>query len=507
MADLQKIDFSPMSAEAPTALHPLAPASPSHPSLESTERRRIRARSAWALKCVAVDAATLTAAAVGSMLGAAHGGLAWSFSWWTVAFAGVAVARLRTRGLYALRIRIPVLDDLRRIAGALTLAAMAVLALRVLVGASGGTVGTVRLWVFALVYMGAGRVALYWSESKARLAGESMRPALIVGSGRVATVLARRLKERPELGLDPIGFVDDDPLSEDELEFPVLGGSDDLERLVHQFAVEQVLVTFSHSSDESLLAIVNRAEALGLAVSVVPRLYEKVPERLTVEHLGGLALMTAQPADPKGWHYAVKYAIDRVAAAVLVLLAAPILLTCALAVRLTMGRPVFFRQPRVGVDGREFGMLKFRTMRGSPSTGGEADAAWLASQMSGAEVAAHVQVEDRRTPVGSFLRKASLDELPQLLNVLKGDMSLVGPRPERTSYVRQLERSIYRYGDRHRVKSGITGWAQVHGLRGDTSLADRVEWDNFYVENFSLWLDLKILLMTVRAVLSAENAK
>jgi lipopolysaccharide/colanic/teichoic acid biosynthesis glycosyltransferase len=176
-----------------------------------------------------------------------------------------------------------------------------------------------------------------------------------------------------------------------------------------------------------------------------------------------------------------------------------VLALAALVVYLSLGRPILFRQSRVGLDGREFTMLKFRTMRGAPEEGGEADADW-ALQESHGTAPMKVSVADRSTPVGKVLRRLSVDELPQLLNVLRGNMSLVGPRPERTHYVRAFEDNVYRYGERHRVKSGITGWAQVNGLRGKTSLADRVEWDNYYIENWSLWLDVKILLFTALSV-------
>jgi len=169
-----------------------------------------------------------------------------------------------------------------------------------------------------------------------------------------------------------------------------------------------------------------------------------------------------------------------------------------LAVRLTMGRPVFFRQPRIGRDGRSFEMLKFRSMMSGGEDGKvEAQAVAPVGLAPGG-----VEGDDRRTRLGSILRRASIDELPQLINVLRGEMSLVGPRPERPEFVSQFEQSVYRYTDRHRVKSGITGWAQVNGLRGKTSIADRAEWDNFYIENFSLRLDVKILLQTAGAVLA-----
>jgi exopolysaccharide biosynthesis polyprenyl glycosylphosphotransferase len=239
--------------------------------------------------------------------------------------------------------------------------------------------------------------------------------------------------------------------------------------------------------------VVERCEQLGVSVSLVPRLFERVTERLTVEHIGGLPLLSTHRVDPKGWQFALKYTVDRMVAAFLLLLCLPVLAAAALGTLISVGRPIFFRQPRLGRDGREFEMLKFRSMR-APSEPVEL------LDLPPDTAPGGVEGDDRRTRFGTFLRRTSLDELPQLLNVLKGDMSLVGPRPERPHFARLFEENVYRYGERHRVKSGITGWAQVNGLRGKTSLSDRVEWDNFYIENWSLWLDVKILLMTVWAV-------
>ena len=215
---------------------------------------------------------------------------------------------------------------------------------------------------------------------------------------------------------------------------------------------------------------------------------------LRVEHVGALPLITCSSTDPRGWQFTVKYAIDRIVAGLILLAVSPIMLACAAAVYLSMGRPLFFRQARVGLDGEEIGVLKFRSMR-------LADPTKPAFKPADGSAPGGVEGDDRRTPVGTFLRKTSLDELPQLLNVLFGEMSLVGPRPERPEFVDEFSRSVYRYDERHRAKAGITGWSQVHGLRGQTSIADRAEWDNWYIENFSLWLDLKILIMTVFAVL------
>ena len=222
--------------------------------------------------------------------------------------------------------------------------------------------------------------------------------------------------------------------------------------------------------------------------------------RLTIEHLGAIPLIRVEQPDPRGWQFTIKYSLDRIAAAVLILLLSPLLLAIALCVRLSSAGPILFRQKRVGLDGREFTMFKFRSMRGEPDESGEADAKW-AAVIRGERPEQAAPSVDRTTAVGRVLRATSLDELPQLFNVLRGDMSLVGPRPERVGYARDFESLVYRYPDRYRVKSGITGWAQVQRLRGETSLSDRVEWDNFYIENWSLWLDLKILLMTFPAAL------
>jgi lipopolysaccharide/colanic/teichoic acid biosynthesis glycosyltransferase len=181
-----------------------------------------------------------------------------------------------------------------------------------------------------------------------------------------------------------------------------------------------------------------------------------------------------------------------VVAAVGIVVLAPVLAACALAVRWELGADVLFRQERVGLDGQRFELLKFRSLR--PETANESSTRWS------------IASDHRVGPVGRFLRRTSLDELPQLWNVLRGEMSLVGPRPERPHFVAAFEATYPQYPARHRVPSGLTGWAQVHGLRGDTSIADRARFDNFYIENWSLWLDLKILLRTFTSVLGGRGS-
>ena len=218
--------------------------------------------------------------------------------------------------------------------------------------------------------------------------------------------------------------------------------------------------------------------------------------------VGGLPLLSFTAVDPKGMQFAVKHALDRVLALLMLILFSPLIALAALAVKLSSPGPVLFKQRRVGRDGRVFDFYKFRSMR-EPDRNAEpteADSSALDFLLAGDVAPGGVEGEDRRTAVGRFLRGSSLDELPQLFNVLRGDMSLVGPRPERPEFVELFRNDIIRYGDRHRVRSGITGWAQVHGLRGQTSLAERVEWDNYYIAHWSLGLDLKILALTLVAL-------
>jgi exopolysaccharide biosynthesis polyprenyl glycosylphosphotransferase len=346
------------------------------------------------------------------------------------------------------------------------------------------------------VLVGVGRGVLEVLRMRERRRHRVGRRTLIVGTGDVAMLLHRRLRQLPDLGLVPVGFVEPNPARAGEpgrrVE-PVLGTLSDLDAVVGATAAEHVILAFSSAPDRGLRPVVRRCEELGVELSIVPRLFDETTNRIVLEHIGGLPVFALREVDPQGWQFGIKHTFDRIVSALLLVLLSPLLLAVAAGVKLSSPGPVLFRQQRLGRDGRVFKLCKFRSMRAAPPS---APAAVDAEHGPGG-----VEGEDRRTRFGAWLRRTSIDELPQLLNVVRGEMSLVGPRPERPNLVELFEEIVDRYADRHRVKSGITGWAQVHGLRGRTSMVDRVEWDNYYIQNWSLWLDVKILLLTPVAVL------
>ncbi len=352
-----------------------------------------------------------------------------------------------------------------------------------------------QLWFASLVSIGLTRVAVSLIGQRARRHGSLMTPTLVVGAGFVGARVVRRLIETPEYGLRPVGFLDADPLPgalQPDEDAPILGAPEDLAKVIEQTGAKHVILSFASERDHRLIELVNQCREQHIDVSVVPRLYESMNERVTLEHVGGLPLLSLRAVDPKGWQFAIKHTFDRVGAVLALLTVGPLMIAIAIAVKLTSPGPVIFRQRRVGRDGRVFDVLKFRTMTDAPGSRFDLGSGLAPGGVEGA---------DRRTRLGKWLRASSLDELPQLLNVLRGEMSLVGPRPERPEFVEQFAKEVYGYRHRHRVKSGITGWAQVNGLRGQTSIADRAEWDNHYIENWSLALELRTIALTLAEVL------
>jgi exopolysaccharide biosynthesis polyprenyl glycosylphosphotransferase len=419
----------------------------------------------------------------------------------------IALALLYLRGLYRTRLRALILDWVVPVISAVSVGAMAVAMVGMLANGEVPNQGDwMRAWLFALLGLGFGRITLTLSQRLARSRRLVGKPVLIMGAGLVGSQVARRLDNHPEYGLAPVGFLDDDPRSIAEVggrDVPVLGTAEDLDKIVERTGVRNLIVAFSSVADARISRLIQRCQELGIEVSVVPRMFDTINDRVGYDTVGGLPLLSFSGVNPKGVQFAIKHVIDRVSATLLLILLSPVLALAAIAVRTSSPGPVLFRQRRVGRDGTVFDLHKFRSMRVDSVRAAQpvgAEAGLLEEMLPVDRAPGGVEGEDRRTLVGRVLRRTSIDELPQLFNVLRGEMSLIGPRPERPEFVEMFGRDIARYGDRHRVKSGITGWAQVHGLRGQTSLAERVEWDNYYIAHWSLALDFKIALLTILAL-------
>jgi len=413
-------------------------------------------------------------------------------------FPPLALAILVAKSHYRRKVYASALDDLARILGATSLAAIALIACAAIAQPSSTPAPVIaRAWLVASICLAVGRVAFVYTRRRLCAGGLISRRTLIVGAGVIGADVERRIREHPELGLDLVGYLDLERFrGVDSRQAPILGQPSDLRRVATEMGVEHVVLAYASCPDRMLVPLVGECESLGLEVSLVPRLFERINLRTAVDQIGGLPVYGLRFVNFKGWQFAVKHLFDRVTAVTMLAAMAPLMLSIAVAVKLTSPGPVLFRQRRTGRDGRDFEMLKFRSMRiddESPSRG--------SLVLAPGSAPGGVEGQDRRTRVGSFLRRTSLDELPQLINVARGEMSLVGPRPERPEFVGAFARYVRRYSDRNRVKSGVTGWAQVNGLRGQTSLSDRIQADNYYIENWSLFLDVRILLMTVAALL------
>ncbi|SDH06555.1 sugar transferase [Pseudonocardia oroxyli] len=315
----------------------------------------------------------------------------------------------------------------------------------------------------------------------ARRRGRTER-TVIVGASRVGLDLARLMGDHPEVGLRPLGFVDADASEAAESGLPVLGS--DLATVIRDQRVSTVVIAFSADADTHVVDLAITARQLGVSLLVVPRFFELYRDAPDVERLRSYPLvrLTTSPTHSLSW--SVKILVDKVVAGLALLFLAPVILIAALAVLVESGRPILFRQERVGLDGKLFTLFKLRSMRPADNT--ESATRWS------------IAGDPRVGPVGRVLRRTSLDELPQLWNVVRGDMSLVGPRPERPGFVQEFSAIHDRYWARHRVPTGLTGLAQVNGLRGNTSISDRARYDNYYIANWSLWLDVSIMLMTAR---------
>jgi exopolysaccharide biosynthesis polyprenyl glycosylphosphotransferase len=315
----------------------------------------------------------------------------------------------------------------------------------------------------------------------------SAHRTVIVGGGPLAAELAKILTEHCRYGLSVVGFVDDGPGRIPETFADRLGRLDDLHRVVATSGADVILVADGDFSERELHDTVRAPACQPCDLLVVPRMHHFATQTGLGDHIGSIPVLRIRRPNLRGLAHTIKRLFDIVVAGSLLIICAPVIAVAALAVRIEGGPGVIFRQTRIGRDGVQFQCLKLRSMR--PVNETESDTNWS------------VAGDKRVQPIGRFLRRTSLDELPQLWNIVRGDMTLVGPRPERPHFVDQFSSQYDRYAHRHRMQAGLTGLAQVSGLRGDTSIADRTRYDNYYIEHWSLWLDIKIVFRTFSEVL------
>jgi Undecaprenyl-phosphate glucose phosphotransferase len=350
----------------------------------------------------------------------------------------------------------------------------------------------VYAWLLSVVLETLSRGVLTLVRNALRRRGLLADHLLIVGTGDVGRMILQKARQTPGLGYEAVGFVDPHNGAEGVIMgLPVLGGTEDLPRIIDEHHVEEVILGLPEASHQELLSIISLCERGKVGIKVFPDLFQIIASEISIGDLAGLPLLNIRDVALRGWKLTLKRAVDLAGGVIVLVVVSPLMLLTAILIKLDSPGPVFYVQERMGLDARPFWCLKFRSMRTDAEKDGPG---WTSEQ------------DPRVTRLGRLIRRLSLDELPQLINVLVGDMSLVGPRPERPVYVEQFRTSIPRYMDRHREKAGMTGWAQVNGLRGDTSISERTKYDLWYIENWSLSLDFKIMVRTLGRLFSDPHA-
>jgi len=350
------------------------------------------------------------------------------------------------------------------------------------------------LWATSIATIFAGRAAVQWFERRLYRKGRHLQYAVIIGNETLGDQVYTRLHAHPAFGFLVVGYFGDSPAN-DELTLSkaeYLGRIADSASYIKNENVELVFLAVRAQDHQALFELIADCEGVNVEFMMVPDVLEILTSQVKVKELEGIPFLGIKTIPLTWWGRVSKRAFDLAVSGVLLLLSSPLWLLITIAIKLDSTGPIVFTQERIGLDGRRFRMYKFRSMK-------------VGADQADDQAGLGIKNDMRRTRLGVFLRKLSLDELPQLYNVLRGDMSLVGPRPERIRYVEEFQQVVPKYLDRHRMKTGVTGWAQVNGLRGDTSIEERIKYDLFYIENWSLAFDLKILLRTVRAALTTKE--
>jgi Undecaprenyl-phosphate glucose phosphotransferase len=348
----------------------------------------------------------------------------------------------------------------------------------------------VLVWAFAIAGVFLGRVIMMMLERRAYRHGRHLQHAVIIGGETLAEQVYERLHHHLSFGITIKGYFADSIANGKSLAGAErLGSMADVPGYLRASSTSLAFIALPSQNHQQLFDLISECEGINVEFMMVPDLLDVMTSQVRLRDIEGIPFLRLKSIPLTVWGRTTKRAFDFVISALILLVLSPLYAILALIIRLDSPGPILFRQRRVGLDGQEFTMLKFRSMK----VGAEKD-----------DTAAGLGIRNdaRRTKVGRILRRTSMDELPQFWNVLRGDMSLVGPRPERTHVVEKFGDVVPKYLDRHRVKTGLTGWAQVNGLRGDTSIDERVKYDLYYMENWSLAFDIRIILRTLKAVIT-----
>jgi len=352
----------------------------------------------------------------------------------------------------------------------------------------------VLLWILSIIGVTIARTVGQSIERRLYRKGRHLQPAIIIGNGALADQVYTRLHRHGSFGFQIVGYFAEQ-LADPSLQLTAstyLGTIAAVPAYIREHNIELAFIALTSRDHAQLFDLVSECEGINIEFMLVPDVLEVLTSQVKVRDLEGIPFLPVKTIPLGTFGIATKRVFDTIVAGTILLVFSPLLALIALGIRLDSPGPILFRQRRVGLDGKEFTMLKFRSMV-------------VGSEKLDVEAGLGIKNDPRRTRFGRLIRRFSLDELPQLWNVLRGDMSLVGPRPERSHIVEEFSQSIPKYLDRHRVKTGVTGWAQVNGSRGNTSIEDRIKYDLYYIENWSLAFDIRILLRTLNAALTFKE--
>ncbi|GAB1421989.1 undecaprenyl-phosphate glucose phosphotransferase [Anaerolineales bacterium] len=340
------------------------------------------------------------------------------------------------------------------------------------------------VWGLSVILVIIEREIVRFIQMNLRSRGLMNDNLLIIGEGRIARDLIRQVKRNPSMGYNLVGVINEKIQGRKKkmLGTYIIGTYSDIPGLIDNYGINQVIIALPDANRSELVELINMCQRGSVDIKIYPDIFAHIAGDLIVDDMHGTPLLTVRDIALRGWRLSLKRSLDVLGSGFGLVFLSPFMLLTAFIIRYESPGPIFYSQVRMGLDGRPFPIIKFRSMSKDAERTGEG---WT------------VKDDPRVTRFGSFMRKTNWDEIPQLINVFLGHMSLVGPRPERPVYVHQFRENIPRYMERHREKAGMTGWAQVNGLRGDTSIPLRTQYDLWYVENWSLWLDLKIIIRTI----------